>query len=462
MLARMSAPLPRKPWYRILYIQVLIAVALGIIVGHNWQTIGAALKWSGIFGKNLAWPDVKDALKPLGDGFVKIVKMMIGPIIFCTVVHGVASMGDLRKLGRVGLKSLIYFEVVSTFALIIGLIVVNVMQPGAGFQYDPAALNTGTVHDYAAKAHAMNTKDFLLNIIPDTFLGAFTSGDLLQVLFVSLLTAFALLGLGGRARPVLNAVDYATQVFFAIMRIVVRAAPVGAFGAMAFTVGSYGIGSLGKLLALMGGFYLTAGLFIVIVLGSIARACGVSIFRLLGYLKDELLLVLGTSSSETALPGLIEKMQRLGCSRSTVGVVVPTGFSFNLDGTNIYMAMAAIFLAQATNTPLDLRQQIGLLLVAMITSKGASGVTGAGFVTLAATLSAMKTIPIESVALLLGIDRFMSECRSITNFIGNSVATIAVSRWEKEVTAETLRENLRNPPPLIPHAEEEPKLSAGH
>ena len=458
----MSAPLPRKPWYRILYIQVLIAVALGIIVGHNWQTIGAALKWSGIFGKDLTWPDVKDALKPLGDGFVKIVKMMIGPIIFCTVVHGVASMGDLRKLGRVGLKSLIYFEVVSTFALIIGLIVVNVMQPGAGFQYDPAALNTGAVRDYAAKAHAMNTKDFLLNIIPDTFLGAFTSGDLLQVLFVSLLTAFALLGLGGRARPVLNAVDYATQVFFAIMRIVVRAAPVGAFGAMAFTVGSYGIGSLGKLLALMGGFYLTAGLFIVIVLGSIARACGVSIFRLLGYLKDELLLVLGTSSSETALPGLIEKMQRLGCSRSTVGVVVPTGFSFNLDGTNIYMAMAAIFLAQATNTPLDLRQQIGLLLVAMITSKGASGVTGAGFVTLAATLSAMKTIPIESVALLLGIDRFMSESRSITNFIGNSVATIAVSRWEKEVTAETLRENLRNPPPLIPHAEEEPKLSAGH
>lgn len=274
---------------------------------------------------------------------------------------------------------------------------------------------------------------------------------------MSLLTAFALLGLGGRARPVLNAVDYATQVFFAIMRIVVRAAPVGAFGAMAFTVGSYGIGSLGKLLALMGGFYLTAGLFIVIVLGSIARACGVSIFRLLGYLKDELLLVLGTSSSETALPGLIEKMQRLGCSRSTVGVVVPTGFSFNLDGTNIYMAMAAIFLAQATNTPLDLRQQIGLLLVAMITSKGASGVTGAGFVTLAATLSAMKTIPIESVALLLGIDRFMSECRSITNFIGNSVATIAISRWENEVTPETLRENLRNPPPAIAHSAEESK-----
>ena len=280
----MSAPLPRKPWYRILYVQVLIAVALGIVVGHRWKEIGAAVQWSGVFGKDLVWPDVKDALKPLGDGFIKIVKMMIGPIIFCTVVHGVASMGDLRKLGRVGLKSLIYFEVVSTFALIIGLVVVNVMQPGAGFQYDPATLNAGAVRDYAAKAHAMNAKDFLLNIIPDTFLGAFTSGDLLQVLFVSLLTAFALVGLGGRARPILNAVDYATQVFFAIMRIVVRAAPVGAFGAMAFTVGSYGLGSLGKLLALMAGFYLTAFTFIIVVLGSIARACGVSIFRLLGYL----------------------------------------------------------------------------------------------------------------------------------------------------------------------------------
>ncbi len=460
MLARMSAPAPRKPWYRILYVQVLIAVALGIVVGHWWKEIGAAVKQSGIFGKDIAWPDVRDALKPLGDGFIKLVKMMIGPIIFCTVVHGVASMGDLRKLGRVGLKSLVYFEVVSTLALVIGLVVVNLLQPGAGFAYDPETLKAGAAQDYAAKAHALSTKDFLLNIIPDTFLGAFTSGDLLQVLCVSLLTAFALTALGGAGRPVLNAVEYGSQVLFAIMRIVVKAAPIGAFGAMAFTVGSYGLGSLGKLVALMLGFYLTAVLFIIIILGGISLWCGISIFRLLAYLKDELLLVLGTSSSETALPSLIEKMQRLGCPRATVGVVVPTGYSFNLDGTNIYMAMAAIFLAQATGTHLDLKQQIGLLLVAMITSKGASGVTGAGFVTLAATLSAVKTIPVESVALLLGIDRFMSECRSLTNFIGNSVATIAVTRWEGEVSGETLRGNLRNPPPLVSGSESAPGATA--
>ena len=447
MVARMSAPLPRKPWYRVLYIQVLIAVALGIVVGHYWMAIGKGVERSGIFGAGFAWPDVKNTLKPLGDGFIKLVKMMIAPIIFCTVVHGIASMGDLKKLGRIGLKSLVYFEVVSTLALIIGLVVVNVMKPGAGFNIDPATLDLKLAQEYAAKAHALSTKDFLLNIIPDTFLGAFVSGDLLQVLFISLLTAFALTAMGGRARPILNAIEYGSQLFFGVMRIVVKAAPIGAFGAMAFTVGSYGLGSLGKLLALMLGFYLTAGIFVVFVLGAIALWCGVSIFRFLGFIKDELLLVLGTSSSETALPGLIEKMQRLGCSHSTVGLVVPTGYSFNLDGTNIYMAMAAIFLAQATNTPLDLRHQIGLLVIAMITSKGASGVTGAGFVTLAATLAAVPSIPIASLALLVGIDRFMSECRALTNFIGNGVATMAISRWEKEVTPETLRENLRNPPP---------------
>jgi aerobic C4-dicarboxylate transport protein len=438
------SPAQHKPWYRILYIQVLIAVALGIVVGHYWETIGKAVVRSGIFGVNFAWPDVESALKPLSDGFIKLVKMMIAPIIFCTVVHGIASMGNLKKLGRVGLKSLAYFEVVSTVALIIGLIVVNVMQPGAGFHHDISKHEIELAQKYAVKAHALSTRDFVLNIIPDTFLGAFTSGDLLQVLFVSLITAFALTAMGARARPVLNAIEYASQLFFGVMRIVVKLAPVGAFGAMAFTVGSYGLGALGSLLKLMGGFYLTAGLFVVIVLGSIARWCGVSIFRLLAYIKDELLLVLGTSSSETALPGLMEKMERLGCSRSTVGLVVPTGYSFNLDGTNIYMAMGAIFLAQATNTPLDLKHQIGLLLIAMITSKGASGVTGAGLITLAATLAAVPSIPIESLALLVGIDRFMSECRSLTNFIGNGVATIAISRWEKEVTPEMLRENLRN------------------
>ena len=462
MVARMSAPLPRKPWYRILYIQVLIAVALGIVVGHWWKEIGAAVQHSGIFGKNLAWPDVKDALKPLGDGFIKLVKMMIGPIIFCTVVHGVAGMGDLRKLGRVGLKSLIYFEVVSTFALIIGLVVVNALQPGAGFHYDPASLDAKSVQDYTERAHTQGTKEFLLKIIPDTFLSAFTSDNLLQVLFVSLLTSFALVTLGGSARPVLGAIEYASHVFFAIMRIVVKAAPIGAFGAMGFTVGSYGLASLGKLLALMCGFYLTAAAFIIVVLGGISWWCGANIFRLLAYLKDELLLVLGTSSSETALPALIEKMQRLGCPRATVGVVVPTGYSFNLDGTNIYMTMAVMFLAQATGTPLDLKQQIGLLVVAMLTSKGASGVTGAGFVVLAATLSAVKTVPVESMALLLGIDRFMSECRSVTNFIGNSVATIAVTRWEGEISRETLRENLRNPPPLVTHSAEDSTLSTEH
>ncbi len=454
MLARMSAPLPRKPWYRILYIQVLIAVALGIVVGHWWTQIGNAVVRSGIFGAKFTWPTAKDALLPLGEGFIKLVKMMIAPIIFCTVVHGIASMGDMKKLGRVGFKSLLYFEVVSTLALIIGLVVVNVMKPGAGLNFDPATAVAKATQEVVEKAHAVSTKDFLLKIIPDTFLGAFTSGELLQVLFISLLTAFSLVALGGKARPILNGIEYGAQLFFGVMRIVVKAAPIGAFGAMAFTVSTYGLESLEKLIALMLGFYVTAGVFIVVVLGAIALWCGVSIFRFLAYIKDELLLVLGTSSSETALPGLIEKMQRLGCSHSTVGLVVPTGYSFNLDGTNIYMAMAAIFLAQATNTPLDLGQQISLLLIAMITSKGASGVTGSGFVTLAATLAVVPSIPIASLQLLVGIDRFMSECRALTNFIGNGVATMAISRWENEVSPATLRENLRNPPPLTAHVAE--------
>jgi aerobic C4-dicarboxylate transport protein len=357
----------------------------------------------------------------------------------------------------------VYFEVVSTVALVIGLVVVNVLQPGANFPYKPEDLDVGKAQEFAAKGGALSTKEFLLNIIPNTFLGAFTSENLLQVLFVSLLTAFALAAMGGRARPVLGAIEYASQVLFAIMHIVVKAAPIGAFGAMGFTVGSYGLGSLGKLFSLMAGFYLTAAVFVVFVLGGILWWCGGSIFRLLGYLKDELLLVLGTSSSETALPGLIEKMQRLGCPRSTVGVVVPTGYSFNLDGTNIYMTMAVMFLAQATGTPLDLKQQIGILLVAMVTSKGASGVTGAGFITLAATIAAVPSIPAKSLMLIYGIDRFMSECRSLTNFIGNSVATIAVTRWEGEITAETLRKNLRNPPPpVLTHLTEESKLSTEH
>lgn len=423
-----AAPL-RKPWYRILYIQVLVAVALGIVVG-------------------VLWPEFGKSLKPLGDGFVKLVKMMIAPVIFCTVVHGIASMGDLKKLGRVGAKTLLYFEIVSTLALIIGLVVVNVMKPGVGFT--PAgevfhatgkALETG--HGFAEKAQALSMTDFLLKIIPETFLGAFVSGDLLQVLFVAILVAFAIAAMGERGKPILHVIDAGSQLFFSVIHLVVKAAPIGAFGAMAFTVGSYGLVTLEKLVWLMAGFYLTSGLFIIVVLGGIAWAAGFSIFRFIGYLKEELLLVLGTSSSEPALPALITKMQRLGCSRATVGLVVPTGYSFNLDGTNIYMAMGAIFLAQATNTPLDLSHQISLLLVAMVTSKGASGITGAGFVTLAATLQAMPGIPIESLALLVGIDRFMSECRAVTNFIGNGVATVVISRLENEVSAEELRENLR-------------------
>ena len=418
----------RKPWYRILYIQVIIAVLLGIAVGY-------------------LQPEVGKSLKPLGDAFVKLVKMMIAPIIFCTVVHGIASVGDLRKLGRVGIKSLVYFEVVSTLALIIGLVVVNLLEPGVGitpagetFHADPASLSSSS--QYAEKANAAHGVDFFLNIIPSTFLGAFVSGELLQVLFVSILVAMAIAFMDQRGQPILDAIEQLGQLFFGVMNLVVKAAPIGAFGAMGYTVGAHGIETLNKLLALMLGFYITAGLFIVVVLGLIALWCGFSIFRFLVFIKDELLLVLGTSSSETALPGLIIKMQQLGCSKSTVGLVVPTGYSFNLDGTNIYMAMAAVFLAQATNTPLNLYQQISLLVIAMITSKGASGITGAGFVTLAATLQAVPGIPIESLALLVGIDRFMSECRALTNFIGNGVATLAISRWENELTGAELRENL--------------------
>ncbi len=426
----------RKPWYRILYLQVLIAVALGIVVGFFY-------------------PDFGKSLKPLGDGFIKLVKMMIAPIIFCTVVHGIASMGDLKKLGRIGAKTLLYFEIVSTLALVIGLVVVNVLKPGVGFTpegttFHADAKAVDTSHGFSEKAHSLSTTDFFLHIIPDTFLGAFVSGDLLQVLLIAILVAFAIAFMGERGKPLLHVIEYGSQVFFGVMHILVKVAPIGAFGAMGFTVGSYGLGALNKLLVLMAGFYLTAGMFVVIVLGGIAWWSGFSIFRYLIYIKDELLLVLGTSSSETALPGMIEKMQRLGCAKSTVGLVVPTGYSFNLDGTNIYMAMAAVFLAQATNTPLDLQHQISLLIIAMVTSKGASGVTGAGFVTLAATLAAVPGIPVESLAILVGIDRFMSECRALTNLVGNGVATVVISRWEKELTKETLQANLRNPPPAAP------------
>jgi aerobic C4-dicarboxylate transport protein len=415
---------PRKPLYRYLYVQVLIGVFCGILVGYFF-------------------PDTGKSLKPLGDAFIKLIKMLIAPVIFCTVVHGIASLEDLKKLGRVGIKAIVYFEVVSTAALIIGLIVVNVLKPGAGFNVDPNTLDPKATASYVKQAHELSATEFILHIIPNTFFEAFVTGDLLQVLLISGLTGFAIAMMGEKGRPILRAVDSAGRVFFGVMNIIVKLAPIGAFGAMAFTIGSYGLEAINRLLFLMGGFYLTAVTFVICVLGLIARISGFSIFRFLAYIKDELFLVLGTSSSETALPGMIEKMKRLGCSPTTVGLVIPTGYSFNLDGTNIYMSMAAVFLAQATNTPLDLKHQIGLLAVAMVTSKGSSGVTGAGFITLAATLAAIPAVPIQSLALLVGIDRFMSECRALTNIVGNGVATVAISRWERELSREDLRRNLQ-------------------
>lgn len=407
---------PGRGWHRVLYVQVLAAVALGILVG--WR-----------------YPEFGIKLKPLCDLFIKLVKMTIAPIIFCTIVHGLASVGDIKKLGRVGIKTLIYFEVVSTFALIIGLVVVNLWRPGAGLNVDVATLDANVASGFAAKAHDLTVSGFILNLVPETLFGAFVNGDLLQVLVISALVAFAVSALGPRRVKVLGGVEIALDMLFAIMKVIIKLAPLGAFGAMAFTVGSLGPGVLRHLAALLAGFYTTALLFVLIVLGGIARAAGFSIIRFLVYLREELLLVLGTSSSETALPGLIRKTTNLGCARSTVGLVIPAGYSFNLDGTNIYIAMATVFLAQATNTPLRLGDQLLLLLVAMISSKGASGVTGAGFVTLAATLALLPKVPVASLALLLGIDRFMSECRSLTNLIGNGVATLVISRWEGEVTA---------------------------
>lgn len=435
--AQAAAPAARTPWYRVLYIQVLIAVAIGVLIGF-------------------LFPGEGKALKPLGEGFVNLIKMMIAPIVFCTIVHGIASMSDMKKLGRVGTKTIFYFLTVSTLALVIGLVVVNLLKPGEGFNADLTQLNLADKEKVLAdaeKAKKSTLVEFVMNIIPKTFVSAFTEGNLLQVLFVALLTAFALMSMGERGQRLLHGIEKISEVFFGVMRIVVKAAPIGALGAMAYTVGAFGLGSLQKLLYLMAGFYITSLLFILIVLGLIARWAGFSILRFLAYIKGELLLVLGTSSSETVLPLMIQKMRGLGCAPATVGFVIPTGYSFNLDGTNIYMSMAAIFLAQATNTPMDLSQQIGLLLVAMISSKGASGVTGAGFVALAATLSAVPGIPIESMAILVGIDRFMSECRALTNLVGNGVATVVISRWEGEVTPEVLRANLSPQPALPPPTE---------
>ena len=423
---RIAVSAPSRPWYTVLYVQVLIAIVLGIAVGY-------------------LDPDLGKKLKPLGDGFIALIRMMIAPVIFCTIVHGIASMGDLKKVGRVGVKTLFYFEAVSTLALAIGLIVAEVLKPGAGFNIDVATLNPKDVATYVTKAHEEGVISHLLAIIPNSFVGALAGGDLLQVLLVSILTGFAISLMGEVGATVARGIDVAAHVFFGVIRIIVKAAPIGAFGAMAFTIGAQGIGALVNLGYLIVVFYFTSALFVVVVLGTIAYLAGFSIFRFIAYIKDELLIVLGTSSSETVLPHMMAKMEHLGASKSVVGLVIPTGYSFNLDGTNIYMTLATLFLAQATNTPITFGQEMFILAIAMLTSKGASGVTGAGFVTLAATLAIVPDIPIQSLALLLGIDKFMSECRALTNLIGNGVATIVISRWEGELDVKALHETMAHP-----------------
>ena len=419
---------------RRLYLWVLLAIIVGGSIGHFF-------------------PDTGVALKPLGEGFISLIKMLIGPIIFLTVVMGIAGVEDVRKVGRVGVKSILYFEVVSTFALVIGLLVVNLLKPGAGFNVDPATLDAAAVAKYSAAAQEQTTVGFLLHIIPKTFADAFTGGgDLLQVLLVALLFGFALSAVGEPGKPVMTLLESIAKVFFRMMTSIMRLAPIGAGGAMAFTIGKYGIDSLGPLARLMGSFYLTCALFILIVLGLIARLTGFSILRFLRYIRDELLLVLGTSSSESALVPLMQKLERLGCGRSVVGLVVPSGYSFNLDGTNIYLTMAAIFVAQALNVELTLTQEITLLAVAMLTSKGASGVTGAGFITLAATLAVVPSVPVAGLALILGIDRFMSEARALTNLVGNGVATIVVASWENELDRKRLAQELAAGPDAAPLA----------
>ena len=426
-----TEPPRRGHWLGQLYVQVLIAIALGVAIGYFWPTAG-------------------EALKPLGDAFIKLVKMIIAPVIFLTLVTGIAGMTELRSVGRVAGRAFAYFLFFSTLALIVGLIVANTIQPGAGMNVDPASLDTGAVKDYVAKAHDSSITAFLLAIIPTTLVSALAGDSLLQVLLVSILFGIALSMVGAPAAPVRDLLERVGLVVFKLVGILMRAAPIGAFGAMAFTIGKYGIESLANLAGLVATFYLTSLIFVIVVLGIAARLAGFSIFKLIRYLRAELLLVLGTSSSESALPSLMDKMERAGCQKSVVGLVVPTGYSFNLDGTNIYMTLAALFIAQACNVDLSLGDQIALLLIAMISSKGAAGVTGAGFITLAATLSIVPSVPVAGMALILGIDRFMSECRSLTNFIGNAVATIVVARWDNALDREALARALDGPTPEEP------------
>jgi aerobic C4-dicarboxylate transport protein len=410
----------RKPFYAVLYVQVLAAIAVAIVLGHFWPTIAVEMR-------------------PLGDGFIKLIKMVIALVIFCTVVTGIAGMSDMKKVSRVGGKALLYFEVVSTLALLIGFIAANVAMPGAGFNVDPATLDAKAVAQYVGRAKEQTIAEFLLNIIPNTVTDAFARGDILPVVLISILFGFVLSRLGDRAKPIRDVIDAGSMLIFGAINVIMRFAPLGAFGAMAFTVGRYGIGSLGPLIKLVGLFYLTSGLFVFGVLGPIAWWSGFSIWKFLVYIKEEILIVLGTSSSDPVLPSLMEKLERLGCSKPVVGLVVPTGYVFNTDGSSIYMTLAALFVAQATNTDLSISQQMAIFAVAMLTSKGASGVTGASFIALVGTLSVVPTIPVAGMALILGIDRFMSEVRALVNVIGNGVATIVVSRTEGELDLARVR-----------------------
>jgi len=418
-----TAAAPHKPFYTHLYAQVLTAIVFGVLLGYFYPQLG-------------------EQMKPLGDGFIKLIKMLIAPIIFCTVVHGIASMEDMKKVGRVGLKALIYFEGVTTLALLVGLVVVNVLQPGVGMNVDAKTLDTKSIQVYTTKAGQQSTVEFLMHIIPNTVVGAFAEGEILQVLFFAILFAFALFMLGERGKPVLNFIDIISHSLFNVVGIVMKVAPIGAFGAMAFTIGKYGVGTLLSLGKLMAAFYVTCLIFIFVVLGGIAWLTGFNIWKFIKYIKEELLIVLGTSSSESVLPRMINKLENLGCKESVVGLVIPTGYSFNLDGTCIYLTMAAIFLAQATNTELTIWQQLGIIGILLLTSKGAAGVTGSGFIVLAATLASVGSIPVASIALILGVDRFMSEARALTNLVGNGVATIVVSKWEDALDERRMREHL--------------------
>ena len=413
----------RQPLYKSLYVQVLVAITIGILLGHYYPETGVALK-------------------PLGDGFVKLIKMVIAPIIFCTVVSGIAGMQSMKSVGKTGGYALLYFEIVSTIALIIGLVVVNVVKPGAGMHIDVSTLNASSVAAYAAAGAQQTTVGFLLNVIPNTVVGAFANGDILQVLMFSVLFGFALHRLGSYGKPFLDMIDRFAHVMFNIINMIMKLAPIGAFGAMAFTIGQYGVGSLVQLGYLMACFYITCLLFVLVVLGGICRAHGFSVLKLIRYIREELLIVLGTSSSESALPRMLAKMERLGAKKSVVGLVIPTGYSFNLDGTSIYLTMAAVFIAQATDTTMDITHQITLLLVLLVASKGAAGVTGSGFIVLAATLSAVGHLPVAGLALILGIDRFMSEARALTNLVGNAVATVVVAKWVKEMDNDKLASEL--------------------